>query len=127
MRAAEARSVGLPAWPASRGAQTIADRVRAKLTQARVIEPDMPITVSFVDPWRQDVFLILARRCGLDPQQLAPDDWSTLIVFAPKTFYNQVLWPEFKAISYILEGRFTDMTLRAIEVVFDPKTSDKRR
>lgn len=119
LRSLEAEALGLPAT-ADRSARMHAiERLRAKLAEARTREPDDTFSVSLPDPWQQAVFLALARRYGLRPHRHARQRRSTVVVTAPVSFYERVLWPEFTVLTCALGAWFDLLTSRVLREVLD--------
>lgn len=106
LRDLEAHVLGLPAT-ADRSArnQAIEGR-RAKLADARAREPDDTFSVSLPDPWQLAIFFALTRRYGLRPHRHARQRRSTVVVTAPVSFCERILWPEFVGITCALGAWF---------------------
>lgn len=119
LRKLEAQHLGV-AETAGRGRrrQAVAT-LRAQLAEAWTREPDDSFSVSLSDPWQQAIFLALARRYGLRPHRHARQRRSTVVVTAPVSFYERVLWPEFVVLSGALGAWFDLLTSRVLREVLD--------
>jgi hypothetical protein len=119
LRSIEAQALGVPAT-ADRSARTQAiERLRAKLAEARTREPDDTFSVSLPDPWQLAIFLALARRYGLRPHRHARQRRSTVVVTAPVSFYERVVWPEFVVLSSAVGAWFDLLASRVLREVLD--------
>lgn len=117
MRAVEARSLSLPDGADAPAVRAGVERLRAQLAATRTRERDEVITVSIPDPCGRAVFIALCRRYGLDPHRHARQRRSTVVVAAPPSFYDRVLWPEFQALTDVLYEHFLSLTMRALDEV----------
>ena len=91
-------------------ARRAADRIRARLAELRGREEDEELHYRLPDPWKRRLFLALCRRYGLKPFRERGRRYSTVQLRAPKTFQNQTLWPEFRALSKELDAHLDELT-----------------
>jgi len=79
------------------------------------------------DPWSRQLFTALCRRYGLKPFRYSRMHRQTVIVHAPVSFINQVLWPEFEELSEALSAHLLEITNRIIreEVYATPGEADE--
>lgn len=119
LRGIEAEALGVPATADRSARKQAIESLRAKLADARTREPDDTFSVSLPDPWQMAIFLALARRYGLRPHRHARQRRSTVIVTAPVSFYERVLWPEFAVLSGALGAWFDLLTSRVLREVLD--------
>ncbi len=117
MRAVEARFLSLPSGAGPAAVRAGVERLRAQLAEARSREHDEVITVSIADPCGRSVFIALCRRYGPKPHRHARQRQATVIVAAPPSFYDRVLWPEFEALTDVLYEHFLSLTMRALDDV----------
>ena len=117
MRTLEARILGLPASADLAAVHAGVERLRAQLAETRTREHDEVFTTSIPDPCARAVFLALCRRYGLKPHRHARQRRATVVVAAPPSFYEGVLWPEFQALSDVLYDSFLSLTTRALREV----------
>ncbi|MEZ5856407.1 MAG: hypothetical protein R3D67_17265 [Hyphomicrobiaceae bacterium] len=66
------------------------------------------------DPWSRKLFLALARRYGIEPYRYPRMKRQSLIVRAPASFVEGVLWPEFNALNEALSSYLMQVTERVI-------------
>jgi len=60
------------------------------------------------------MFVALCRRCGLRPFRYRRMHRQTIIIRAPKSFVEQVLWPEFEELSAALTAYLSEITEKVI-------------
>lgn len=73
-----------------------AERIRARLGNAARGERPEKIKCSVPDSWSRQLFIALCRRYGLRPFRCPRMHNQTVIIKAPRSFVEQVLWPEFQ-------------------------------
>ncbi len=96
-----------------------AERIRARLREEERREEPVEIRFSLPDPWARHMFIALCRRYGLRPYRYPRMRRQSVMVRAPETFLNTVLWPEFQEINAALIeylAQVTDSVIR--EAVF---------
>src|SRR5215475_6016163 len=95
-------------------AEAALGRVRAHLAELGQQDPPVEMQFSMPDQWSRHLFLALCRRYGLQPYRLYRQRRNTVMVRAPRGFFDQVLWPEFTELARILQSYLHDVTLRII-------------
>ena len=95
-------------------AEAALERVRARLTELRQQDPPAELQISLSDQWSRRLFLALCRRYGLEPYRYHRQRRTTLMVRAPRRFFDQVLWPEFSELDRALQAYLHEVTLRVI-------------
>lgn len=95
-------------------AEAALERVRARLTELRRQDPPAELQISLSDQWSRRLFLALCRRYGLEPYRYHRQRRTTLMVRAPRRFFDQVLWPEFSELDHALQAYLHEVTLRVI-------------
>jgi tRNA nucleotidyltransferase (CCA-adding enzyme) len=96
-----------------------AERIRAQLEQAGMREQAIETQFSLTDPWSRRLFVAMCRRYGLQVYRYPRMKRQTLILRAPKSFVDRVLWPEFQQINTALSEYLAEATDRVIrEEVF---------
>jgi hypothetical protein len=95
-------------------AEAALERVRARLTDLRQQDPPAELQISLSDQWSRRLFLALCRRYGLEPYRYHRQRRTTLMVRAPRRFFDQVLWPEFSELDRALQAYLHEVTLRVI-------------
>lgn len=105
-------------------ARRAAEKIRARLAEMRGHEKDEVYRYSLPDPWERKLFLALCRRYGLTPYREPGRRYSTVLVRAPETFQNKVLWPEFQALREELNAELEKLTERVIREAIDEDVSE---
>jgi hypothetical protein len=95
-------------------AAAAAERIRARLAAAARTEQPVEVRFSINDIWSRQLFLALCRRYGLSPYRYARMHRQTVMVKAPRSFIDTVLWPEFDAINAALIEYLASITERLI-------------
>ncbi len=114
LRKIEALHAGTTSDGEREAARLAAERIQARLADVRSREPDIEIVYTLPDPWTRKLFLALCRRYGLTPYRRYRQRYSTVQVVAPKTFQEQTLWPEYRALAKELATHFDEITSRVV-------------
>ncbi len=69
-----------------------------------------PAASQLPDPWSRRLFIALCRRYGIKPYRFARMKRQTVIVKAPRSFQETVLWSEFKEANAALSAFLSDIT-----------------
>ncbi len=101
-----------------------AERIRERLGQATGKEKSIEVKFSIPDMWSRQLFLALSRRYGLRPFRYRRMHRQSIIVKAPKSFIDQVLWPEFEELSTALTAYLSEITERVIREEVHGETGD---
>src|SRR5882672_7476423 len=72
-----------------------AERIRRRLGQTSGTERPEEMRFSVPDVWSRQLFIALCRRYGLHPFRHRRMHRQTIVIEVPKSFVEQVLWPEF--------------------------------
>ena len=91
-----------------------ADRIRERLDQAASTEEEIEVKFSITDIWSRQLFVALCRRYGLRPFRYPRMHRQSIIIRAPKSFIDQVLWPEFEELSAALTAYLSEITEKVI-------------
>lgn len=91
-----------------------ADRIRERLDQATGKEQEIEVKFSISDMWSRQLFVALCRRYGLRPFRYRRMHGQTIIIRAPNSFVEQVLWPEFEELSAALTAYLSQITDKVI-------------
>jgi hypothetical protein len=91
-----------------------AERIRARLGKAARDERPEEIRFSVADSWSRQLFIALCRRYGIRPFRYPRMHKQTVIIKAPRSFIEQVLWPEFQELSSALTAYLSEITNRLI-------------
>ena len=116
------------ATPGERAAAgAAAERLREKLKITELTEKPIEMKFSIPDPWARSLFLALSRRYGLRPYRHPRMHRQTVMLKGPRTFLEDVLWPQFQELSKELSRFLDDITRRVIseEVFGDTRDADE--
>ena len=108
------------ATPGERSAaQAAAERIRARLATAERTEQPVETKFTVTDGWSRQLLIALCRRYGIKPYRYPRMHRQTMVVKAPRSFVDTVLWPEFQQINAALVEYLSSITERLIrEEVF---------
>jgi hypothetical protein len=101
-----------------------AERIRARLRKTASTEALEEIRFSVPDVWARQLFIALCRRYGIEPFRYRRMHRQSVIVRAPRSFAEQVLWPEFRELSAALSAYLAEITDRLIREEVHGETSD---
>jgi len=124
LRKIEALFAGAATAGERAAADAAAERIRAKLNEAEKREKPLEIRFSLPDPWSRQMFIALCRRYGLRPYRYPRMRRQSIIVRAPETFLNSVLWPEFQEINAALSDYLAQVTDKVIREAVYKDTGD---
>jgi hypothetical protein len=124
LRKIEALFAGAATPGEKAAADAAADRIRARLGAAADSEVPEEIRFSIPDSWSRQLFIALCRRYGINPFRYRRKHRQTVIVKAPRSFIEQVLWPEFGELSGALSAYLADITEKLIREEVHRETAD---
>ncbi len=101
-----------------------AERIRDRLGEAADKEKEIEVKFSISDVWSRQLFVALCRRYGLRPFRYRRMHRQSIIIRAPKSFIEQVLWPEFEELSAALTAYLSEITERVIREEVHRETGD---
>ena len=101
-----------------------AERIRDRLDQAAAEEEEIEMKFSISDAWSRQLFAALCRRYGLRPFRYRRMHRQSIIVSAPKSFVEQVLWPEFEELNVALTAYLSGITEKVIREEVHGETGD---
>lgn len=101
-----------------------AGRIRARLGTATGKEVIEEFRFSILDLWSRQLFIALCRRYGVDPFRYRRMHRQTVIVKAPRSFVEQILWPEFQDLSAALSAYIAEITEKVIREEIHGQTGD---
>jgi len=101
-----------------------AERIRARLANSQKAEAPVETRFSVPDAWSRQLFIALCRRYGLRPFRYRRMHKQSIIVRAPKSFIDQILWPEFQELSKALTAYIAEVTNRLIREEVHGETAD---
>jgi hypothetical protein len=114
LRKIEALFAGAATAGEKAAAGAAAERIRARLGQTAGSEKSIELRFSIPDVWSRQLFMALCRRYGLRPFRYRRMHRQTIIIKAPKSFSEQVLWPEFQELSAALTTFLSEITEKVI-------------
>ena len=91
-----------------------AARIRQRLGQGAGAEDAGEMRFSISDAWSQQLFIALCRRYGLRPFRYRRMHRQTIVIKAPKTFIEKVLWPQFQELDAALVAYLSEITEKVI-------------
>jgi hypothetical protein len=114
LRKIEALFAGAVTAGEKAAAGAAAERIRTRLADIGEQESAIEVKFSLGDPWSRRLFIALCRRYGLRPYRQSRMQRQSLVVKAPKSFINTVLWPEFQEINAALVDYLDAVTDKVI-------------
>ena len=114
LRKIEALFAGAGTAGEKAAAGAAAERIRGRLTHAKKSEKSIEAKFSLPDPWSRQLFSALCRRYGIKPYRYRRQHQQTIMVSAPTSFVEGVLWPEFRELDSALIAFLSDVTDRLI-------------
>jgi hypothetical protein len=105
-------------------ADAAAERIRARLRTATSEEKVEEVKFSVPDIWSRQLFIALCRRYGVNPFRYRRMHGQTVVVKAPRSFVEQVLWPEFQELSAALSAYLAEITEKLIREEVHGETGD---
>jgi hypothetical protein len=124
LRKVEALFAGATTPGEKAAAGQAADRIRARLGQAERQEPPTEIQFSVPDPWSRQLFCALCRRYGIRPYRYPRMRQQSIIVRAPRSFVDDVLWPEFQQLNAMLSSYLAEVTQTVIREAIHGDSGD---
>ena len=124
LRKIEALFAGAGTAGEQAAADAAAERIRRRIADIARTEPPVEVRFSIPDPWSRQLFIALCRRYGIKPYRYRRMQRQTIVVKAPKSFLDTMLWPEFKEINAILVEYLSSMTARVIREEVHSDVSD---
>jgi hypothetical protein len=115
LRKIEALFAGAATAGEKAAAGAAAERIRARLRDEEKRENPIEMKFSLADPWSRQLFIALSRRYGLRPYRYSRMRQQSVMLRAPQSFLDKVLWPEFLEINAALTeylARITDTVIR---------------
>jgi hypothetical protein len=124
LRKIEALFAGAATAGEKAAAGAAAERIRARLGKAAGSEAAVEIKFSVPDIWSRQLFIALCRRYGISPFRYRRMHRQTVIVKAPRSFIDHVLWPEFQELSAALSAYLCEITEKLIREEVHGETAD---
>ena len=90
------------------------ERIRDRLHRLEAVDPPIEYRFKMQDTWSRKLFMALLRRYGINPYRYSGQRRTTVMAKVPKSFVNEVLWPEFEGLSRELHLYLDQVTERVI-------------
>jgi hypothetical protein len=114
LRKIEALFAGAATPGEKAAAGAAAQRIRARLRQTERQESAIEFRFRLPDPWSRQLFIALAKRYGMRVYRLPRMHRQTVVLRAPRSFIETVLWPEFGEINAALVEYLAAITDKVI-------------
>ena len=124
LRKVEALFAGAKTPGEKAAAGQAADKIRARLRQAESRESPVEIRFSVPDPWSRQLFCALCRRYGIKPYRYPRMQRQSILVRAPRSFVDSVLWPEFQQLEPVLRNYLAEVTETVIRGAIHGESGD---
>lgn len=124
LRKIEALYAGAATAGEKAAASAAADRIRSQFEVASKKEGSEEYKFSISDPWSRQLFIALCRRYGVRPFRRPRMHRQTVMISAPVSFVNNVLWPEFEELSSALTAHLLEITEKIIREEVHAATED---
>ncbi len=103
------------ATPGERQAAAAArDRIRDRLKAQQQTDPPIEYSFKLRDRWSHKLLIAIIRRYQLRPYRYPGQRYTTVMVRAPRSFVDEVLWPEFTQLNQTLANFLNSVTDRVI-------------
>ena len=124
LRKIEALFAGAATPGEKAAAGAAAERIRERLGRTAGKEEPVELKFSISDIWSRQLFIALCRRYGLRPFRHRRMHRQTIMVKAPKSFIEQVLWPEFQELNAALIAYLSEITEKVIREEVHKETGE---
>jgi hypothetical protein len=114
LRKIEALFAGAATAGEKAAAGAAAERIRERLGETADKESSIEWKFSIPDVWSRQLFIALCRRYGLRPFRHRRMHRQTIMIKAPKSFIEQVLWPEYQQLNAALLAYLSEITEKVI-------------
>jgi hypothetical protein len=101
-----------------------AERLKAKLEEVSRRDPPIEMKFSLPDQWSVRLFIALCRRYGVRPFRYSRQRSTTIMVRAPRQFFDAVVWRQFSELHTDLWLYFEQTTDRLIREAVYADTAD---
>jgi hypothetical protein len=100
------------------------ERLKAKLEEAALRDVPVEMKFSLPDEWSVRLFVALCRRYGVRPFRYTRQRRTTIMVRAPRRFFDTVVWRQFSDLHTDLLIYFEQTTERLIKEAICADTRD---
>lgn len=105
---------------ANEARKRIIDKLNVLKNQEKFIEIRAPIA----DRWSRHLFIALCRRYNIEPYRYARQRATSIMIKAPKSFIDNILWPEYQALNGALNEYLSQATEKIIREEIHANTSE---
>ena len=105
-------------------AEAAIGRLKAKLAESVRQEPAIEMKLSLPDAWSVQLFVALCRRYGLQPYRYPRQRRTTVMVRAPRSYFEATVWQPFSVLHADLLAHFEETTGRLIREAVHGDTAD---
>jgi hypothetical protein len=99
-------------------------RLKAKLADTGPQDPPVEMQFSMPDSWAARLFIALCRRYEIRPYRYPRQKRTTIMVRAPRAFFEAVVWRQFRDMHADLMTHLEETTDRLIREAVHADTSD---
>lgn len=124
LRKVESLYFGAATFGERQAAGAAAERLKAKLEEFNRREPSEEMKFTLPDQWSARLFVALCRRHGLRPYRYPRQRNTTILVRAPRRFFDAVILRQFSEIHADLWRHFEETTDRVIREAVYADASD---
>jgi hypothetical protein len=124
LRKIEALYAGAATDGEKAAADAAAQRIRVRLNKSKQSERSVEMRFRIFDPWSRQLFIALSRRYGLKPYRHPRMRRQTIMLKVPRSFLQNVFWPEFRQINSALQDYLSNLTNKVISREVYPDLSD---
>lgn len=124
LRKIEALYAGAATAGERAAAGAAAERLRKQFEAASQSEPAEEFKFSIPDLWSRQLFIALCRRYGMRPFRYRRMHRQSVMIRAPASFVNGILWPEFEELSNALMLHLAEITETIIREEVHETTQD---
>ncbi len=124
LRKVEALFVGASTSGERLAAGAAAERLKAKLAEAAQREPEIEMKFTLSDSWSVHLFIALCRRYGYKPYRYPRQRRTTLMVRAPRSAFDAIVWRQFADLHREMHDHFAKATEQLIREAVHANTTD---
>jgi hypothetical protein len=124
LRKVEALFVGAATAGERDAAGAAMERLKARLAETAVKDRPIELKLTLPDGWSVRLFIALCRRYGLKPYRYPRQRRTTIMVRAPKTFFDAVIWRQFNEVHADLHAYLEETTAKVISQAIHADTRD---
>ncbi len=90
------------------------ERLRSRLEDLQVNDPVIEYRFTLADMWSRRLFVALLRRYGIRPYRYSGQRYTTVMARVPRSFVDDMLWPEYMQLNEVLCAYLEETTERVI-------------